>query len=91
MPNTQSAKKRTRQIAKRRLHNRYKVVSTRTAIKKLLATTEPKAATEQMPKVESMLDRLAKHRIIHRNNAANQKSRMRAHVNKLGAAAKAKA
>lgn len=92
MPNTKSAKKRTRQIAKRRLQNRYKVVATRNAIKKLLAVKEPKAATELMPKVESMLDRLSKHGIIHRNNAANHKSRLRTFVNRLAApAAPAKA
>ncbi len=87
MANTESAKKRTRQNAKRRLANRYKVVTVRNMIKRLLKTTEKVEAEKMFPEVESKLDRLAKHRIIHRNNAANHKSRLRSFVNKLGAVA----
>lgn len=87
MPNIDSAKKRVRQIAKRRLANRYKLVATRNTIKQLMATSDKAAAEQLFPKVESLLDRLAKHRIIHRNKAANQKSRLRKYVNKLGAPA----
>jgi small subunit ribosomal protein S20 len=83
MANTESAKKRTRQNAKRRLSNRYKLVAARNVVKELLAITDPTKALESYTHVESMIDRLAKHNIIHPNKAARQKSRLRLHVNKL--------
>lgn len=83
MANTKSAQKRVRQIHKRRLRNRYKLVTTRNLVKDLRKMTERATAEVIWPKVESMLDRLAKHNIIHRNNAANQKSKLRRFVNKL--------
>jgi len=36
-----------------------------------------------LPKVSSMLDKLAKKHIIHRNKAANLKSSIQKHVNAL--------
>ena len=78
-----SAKKRIRQSEKRRLHNRYYAKSARNAIKKLRNTKEKAAAAELLPKVSSMLDRLAKKNIIHKNKAANLKSSLTHHVNNL--------
>ena len=78
-----SAKKRIRQSEQRRVHNRYYARSTRNAIKELRNTKEKKAAEEMLPKVTSMLDRLAKKNIIHRNKAANLKSKLTNHVNSL--------
>ncbi|MDX2062449.1 MAG: 30S ribosomal protein S20 [Bacteroidia bacterium] len=83
MANIKSALKRVRQAHKRRLRNRYKLITTRNLIKELRSLTERTAAEALWPKVESQLDRLAKHNIIHRNNAANQKSKLRRFVNKL--------
>ena len=76
MANHQSAKKRIRQSEKRRLHNRYYAVSTRNAIRKLRAITEKAEAEEMMPKVSSMIDKLARRNIIHNNKAANLKSKL---------------
>ena len=76
MANHQSAKKRIRQSEKRRLRNRYYAVSTRNAIRKLRATTDKAEAEAMLPKVSSMLDRLAKRNIIHNNKAANLKSKL---------------
>ena len=84
MANHQSAIKRTRQIEKRRLHNRYYAKTARNAVKALRQTTDKAAATELLPKVSSMLDKLAKRNIIHKNKAANIKSSLALHVNKLG-------
>jgi len=69
MANHQSAKKRIRQIQKRRLHNKYYAKSARNAVKTLRETTEKAAAQELYPKVVSMLDKLAKRNIIHKNKA----------------------
>ena len=78
-----SAKKRIRQTEQRRLHNRYYARSARNAIKELRNTKEKTAAVDLLPKVSSMLDRLAKKNIIHKNKAANLKSSLAQHVNNL--------
>ena len=78
-----SAKKRIRQSEKRRVHNKYYARSTRNAIKKLRSTKSKEEATELLPQVSSMLDKLAKKNIIHSNKAANLKSKLTQHVNSL--------
>jgi small subunit ribosomal protein S20 len=85
MANHKSAEKRNRQSNARRLHNRYYARTTRNAIKALRNTTEKAAATALLPKVSAMLDKLAKKNIIHKNKAANLKSSLALHVNKLAA------
>ena len=83
MANHKSAKKRVRQDAKKRLHNRYYRKSTRTAIKKLREMTEKEEAATFLPKVISMVDKLAKRNIIHKRNASNLKGKLTKFVNKL--------
>jgi len=83
MANHQSAKKRIRQIEKRRVHNKYYAKSARNAVKQLRDASEKEVAQELFPKVVSMLDKLAKRNIIHKNKAANLKSKLASHVNKL--------
>lgn len=83
MANHASAEKRARQNEKRRVHNKYYAKTTRNAIKALRNTTEKEAAIALLPKVSSMLDKLAKKNIIHKNKAANLKSGIAAYVNKL--------
>lgn len=83
MANHASADKRARQNAKRRLHNRYYVKTTRNAIKALRNTTDKSAAMALLPKIYAMVDKLAKKNIIHKNKAANLKSGMAVYVNKL--------
>lgn len=83
MANHKSSIKRIRQTEKRRLHNRYYAKTARNAVRKLRATTEKQAAAELLPKVSSMLDKLVKRNIIHKNKAANLKSKLALHVNKL--------
>ena len=85
MAQHQSAKKRIRQSEKRRVHNKYFSISTRNAIKTLRATEDKAAAEELYPKVVSMLDKLAKKNIIHKNKASNLKSKLARHVDSLGA------
>ncbi len=74
MANHKSALKRIRQAEKRKLHNRYYAKSMRSALRKLRATTDKAQATEMYPKVQKMLDKLAKNNIIHWKKAANLKS-----------------
>ncbi len=83
MANLKSAKKRMRQDAARRLHNRYYAKTTRNAIKALRETTDKEAANELYPKVVSMIDKLAKRNIIHKNKASNLKSSLALYINQL--------
>ena len=83
MANHKSAEKRTRQSEKLRVHNKYYARSARNLIKQLRDTTDKNEATALLPKVSSMLDRLAKMNIIHSNKAANLKSSLTLFVNKL--------
>jgi len=83
MANHKSAVKRAKQSEKLRILNKYYARGTRNLIKKLRETTDKAEATEMLPKVSSMLDRLAKKNIIHSNKAANLKSSLTMLVNKL--------
>jgi len=76
MANHKSALKRIRSSETKRLRNRYQAKTTRTFIKRLKNTTKKKEAEELLKTVSSMLDKLAKKNIIHKNKAANQKSRL---------------
>ncbi|WP_312075230.1 30S ribosomal protein S20 [Chryseobacterium sp.] len=83
MANHKSALKRIRQNEVRRLRNRYYHKTARTAIKGLRNEENKATASEQLPKVIALLDKLAKKNIIHKNKAANLKSKLTKHVNKL--------
>jgi small subunit ribosomal protein S20 len=76
MANHKSALKRIRANEAKRLRNRYQAKTTRTFIKRLKASTDKVEASELYKKVVSMLDKLAKKNVIHKNNASNKKSRL---------------
>ena len=78
-----SAKKRIRQTETKRVKNKYYARTTRTAVKKLSETSEKEADTEQYAEVVSILDKLAKNNVIHKNKASNLKSKLAKHVNSL--------
>jgi small subunit ribosomal protein S20 len=83
MANHKSAKKRIRQTELKRVHNRYYARTTRNAVKNLRGTEDKTVASELLPKVVTMLDKLAKRNIIHKNKASNLKSKLAKHVNSL--------
>lgn len=83
MANHKSTEKRIRQTKVRRLSNRYAYRSTRSKVRKLRATTSKEEAQKMYPEVCSMLDKLAKRNIIHRNKADNLKSKLALYVNRL--------
>ena len=78
-----SAKKRIRQNELLREKNKYFARSTRNAIKKLRSLKKKEEAAEMLPEVSSMLDKLARRNIIHKNKAANVKSQLTHYVNSL--------
>lgn len=84
MANHKSAIKRIRANESKRLRNRYQAKTTRTFIKRLKSATDKLEATELYQKVSSMLDKLAKKNVIHKNNANNKKSRLAKFVSALG-------
>ncbi len=83
MANHKSAEKRIRQSEARRIENRYYAKTTRNAIKKLRTTKDKKEAAELLPKVASMLDKLAKKHVIHKNKASNLKSKLTKYFHSL--------
>jgi len=85
MANHKSALKRIRANESKRLRNRYQHKSTRTLIKKLRLTTDKAVVSDLFKQVSSALDKLAKKNIIHKNKAANQKSKLAKLANKIAA------
>ena len=84
MANHKSSIKRIRQTKTRTLHNKYYAKTMRNAVRKLRAMTNKEEALKMYPSVQKMLDKLAKVHIIHKNKAANIKSSLALHINKLG-------
>ena len=84
MANHKSSLKRIRQTKTRNEHNRYYAKTMRNAVRKLRAMTDKDEAAKLYPSVQKMLDKLAKTNIIHKNKAANLKSSLALHINKLG-------
>lgn len=80
MANHKSALKRVRSNESKRLRNKYQHKTARNAVRDLRATTDKKEAEGMLVKVTSMLDKLAKNNIIHKNKAANLKSKLTKHV-----------
>lgn len=84
MAHHKSAKKRIRQDEKKRVHNHYYKKTARTAIKRLRGLTDKADAQKFLPKVISMIDRLAKRNLWHKNKASNVKSKLTKFVNAMG-------
>ena len=83
MANTKSAEKAARKAKTRTLHNKYYAKTMRNAVRDLKATKEKKDAEAQVSKVCSMIDKLAKTNVIHKNKASNLKSSCMRYVNSL--------
>jgi len=83
MANHSATKKDVRQATKRRERNKYYGKTTRNAIRELKDLKNAKDAAKKMPEVASMIDKLAKRGIIHKNKAAHLKSKLTRKLNKL--------
>lgn len=83
MANHQATKKDMRQSAKRRERNRYYGKTTRNAIRDIKTIEEKAAASEKLPEVISMIDKLAKRGVIHKNKASNLKRKLTKRTNAL--------
>jgi len=83
MANIASARKRARQAEKRRSHNAALRSELRSAIRnvrKAISAGDKKAARAVLQKAQSIIDSIADKRIIHKNTAARQKSRLSARI-----------
>lgn len=76
MANHKATKKDVRQATKRRERNKYYGKTTRNAIRDLKSEKDNTQKNEQLPNVISMIDKLAKRGIIHKNKAGNLKSKL---------------
>ena len=85
MANHKSALKRIRSNEAKRVRNRYQHKTTRTAIRKLRASKDAVEASALLKAVSSMVDKLARKNVIHKNKASNLKSSLTKHVNALAA------
>jgi small subunit ribosomal protein S20 len=76
MANHKATKKDVRQANKRRERNKYYGKTTRNAIRDLKTSKDDKAYGETLPSVISMIDKLAKKGVIHKNKASNLKGKL---------------
>ncbi|MFL3661686.1 MAG: 30S ribosomal protein S20 [Polaribacter sp.] len=83
MANHKSALKRIRSNEAKKLRNKYQHKTTRNAVRDLRTVEDKKEAEGKLNAVISMLDKLAKNNIIHKNKAANIKSKLTKYVSAL--------
>jgi small subunit ribosomal protein S20 len=83
MPQSASATKRVRQNETHRARNRQQISRVRTNMTTLRELDTPDEAATLLKEVKSGLDRLVGKGIIHENKAANYKSELQKHVNRL--------
>lgn len=83
MAHHNSAKKRIRSSEKKRLENRYYAKTMRNALRDFRALEDKNVATEKLPKMLSIIDKLAKRSVIHKNKASNLKSKLMKKVNAM--------
>ncbi|MDP4600975.1 MAG: 30S ribosomal protein S20 [Polaribacter sp.] len=80
MANHKSALKRIRSNEAKKLRNKYQHKTARNAVRDLRVLEDKAEAEGKLINVISMLDKLAKKNIIHKNKAANLKSKLTKHV-----------
>ena len=83
MAHHKSAKKIIRSTEKKRVENRYYAKTMRNALRDFRALEDKAVAAEKLPKMVSILDKLAKRSVIHKNKAANLKSKLMKQVNAM--------
>lgn len=83
MANHPSAEKRARSAKRRAIRNTTEKSKMRTALKKVRSATAKAEGEVELKKTVKLLDKLAAKGVIHKNNAANQKSKLTKVVNSL--------
>ena len=80
---TKSVRKRQRQHAANHDRNQHYKSKMRSAIKKVLASTDKTEAETLCREAVSVIDGLESKKILHKNTAAKRKSALTNHVNSL--------
>lgn len=88
MANHKSSIKRIRSNEAKRQRNRYQAKTVRTLVKEIRTNDKKAEVTKELPKVLGAIDKLAKKNVLHKNKAANLKSKLMRKANKLTAKAK---
>jgi small subunit ribosomal protein S20 len=83
MPQHKSAEKQLRISKKANIRNRNGKSKLRTIVRSVLDSKDKKTAQEALKNAVSLLDKSVGSGLIHKNNAANKKSRLSAFVQKL--------
>ena len=83
MANHKSSIKRIRANEKKRLENRYYSKTMRNALRDIRAIEDKNEAMQKLSAMTSMIDKLAKMGLIHKNKASNLKSGIQVYINKL--------
>ncbi len=65
------------------MQNRYYAKTARNAVRDLRAMKDKEEAAKRLPEVSSMLDKLVKTHVIHKNKASNLKSKLSIMINKM--------
>lgn len=87
MPNKSNPKKRLRKVRERTLNNKAKRSSMRTYVKRVLKAVESgdrEEARKELAEAQKHIDKAAKSRVIHPNNAARKKSLLSRRVDAMG-------
>lgn len=83
MSKNKSVMKRVRKSDRERMRNKHYKSAMKTAIKNVLTSGDKESAEKQLTQTVSLLDKMVAKGIIHRNKAANQKSRLTKFVNTM--------
>ena len=75
--------KRVRQSRKANSYNNHYKSMMKTSVKKVLSSTSKEDATALKNEAFKVIDKVASKGVIHKNKAANQKSRISRHLNTL--------
>lgn len=83
MANHQSAKKRIRSSEVKRLRNRYQHKTVRNAVRNFMTIKDKEEAQKEYIRLSSLIDKLAKKNVFHKNTAANKKSNLARYLQNL--------
>jgi len=83
VPQIKSAKKAMRQARRRTVTNRAQRSTLRTALKRVRAAGTKQEATQAYAAAVRLLDRAARKGLIHKNNAARNKSRLSGMIGRM--------
>ncbi len=87
MANTRQARKRAHQSTELNTHNSAQRSRLRSAIKSVrtaIAAGDKTAAAETLKAATSVIDRIADKKVVHKNTAARNKSRLAAAIKAMG-------